>query len=232
MRLVAAFSHRYDGQLVPDLLENLWFCDEVISVDDSGNNVTWYHEGEMRERLREMARSAGADWLLCIDPDERLEKAAGAVIRSLIEDMRTVVYRFHFREMYTPSSYRVDGVWGEKVKDVLFPLLPDQEFMSLPVHSQWAPVNAEYSREHTGLNIYHLKMIEPANRVARAELYRGLDPEHRIQSIGYDYLSDETGILLEDIAAGREYLPPYRPDYGITQLGVPSTAEVRTSTEE
>jgi GT2 family glycosyltransferase len=219
VRLFALFCYRFDVGLVPDLLRNLSFCDAFVSHDDRTSTDRWYDEGLTRRRLIERARDAGADWVLCMDPDERIERSAGDQIRALIEDSRPVVYGFRFRELFAPRAYRIDGVWGTKTKEVLFPLLPAQEFMSLPVHSQWGPTNPEYERIDTGLNIYHLKMIDQRNRTARKDLYNALDPDRAIQRIGYDYLDDERGMMMEDIPIDRLYVPDYDPAYEIRQVG-------------
>ena len=54
-------------------------------------------------------------------------------------------------------------------------------------------------------NIYHLKMLEHEDRVKRAELYEKLDPEHKMQSIGYAYLIDCYGIDLFQISEEKKY---------------------------
>src|SRR5690606_16868796 len=92
----------------------------------------------------------------------------------------------------------------------LYPLLPDQKFADQRLHALYTPVEGGYKRKDLDVNLYHLKMIEPENRVRRAELFNRLDPEKRFQKIGYDYLADETGMRLEAIPAGREFAPAYR----------------------
>ena len=37
--------------------------------------------------------------------------------------------------------------------------------------------------------------------------YETLDPDRRLQSIGYSYMTDTAGLRLERIAEGREYRP-------------------------
>jgi hypothetical protein len=53
-------------------------------------------------------------------------------------------------------------------------------------------------------------MMPPERRKARAALYAHLDPDMRMQPMGYDYLADDAGAVLERIAPGREYRPPHR----------------------
>jgi hypothetical protein len=218
VKLFGVFSFKYDSNLVPDLIKNLEFCDGFVIHDDRSNKQKWYHEGETRKMLLEKARMAGADWVLCVDPDERFEISAGQEIRRLIELERDAIYGFPFRELWIEDSYRVDGIWASKVKYVLFPLKEDQIFLNLPVHSPWAPTNENYEKILTEINLYHLKNIPQKNRQQRADLYNELDPLHEIQTIGYDYLADESGIVLKKIENGRKFYPPYQSDYDIVQF--------------
>lgn len=218
-KLFAVFAFRYDAQLVPDLLQNIGFVDGFIAHDDRINNAKWYHEGSVRNGLIEKARKAGADWVLCVDPDERFEKGAGKKIRSLINTDDKIIYGFHFRELWEPKKYRVDGVWGDKTKFILFPLKDGQRFDNLPLHSNWNPINEDYTRQLTTINIYHLKNIDPRNRADRARLYNELDPKKQLQPIGYDYLRDEKDLKLKRIPIGRGYTPEYDPNYKISQAG-------------
>lgn len=48
-------------------------------------------------------------------------------------------------------------------------------------------------------NIYHLKMLNKVDREKRAILYEKIDPLHKMQSIGYAYLTDETGLMLRRV---------------------------------
>ena len=58
-------------------------------------------------------------------------------------------------------------------------------------------------------------MITQERRQARADLYNHLDPDGSMQKIGYDYLADETGAVLEKIPPGREFHPPHEEDGGL-----------------
>lgn len=219
-KLVAAYAFRYDAQLVPDMRRNLeGFVDEFVEWDDRSNEARWYQEGKTRRALIDQAKAKGADWIIGIDPDERFEASAGRIVREAIRCKRKVIFSFNYRELYTPDSFRVDGIWRLKRRPTLFPVYPDQQFHDYNVHSPWHPVNGDYRHEHLDVNLYHLKMIDPQNRAARKDLYNALDPMKEIQEIGYDYLDDEAGMLLERIPRGRDYFPSYDPDYGIAQFG-------------
>jgi hypothetical protein len=65
-------------------------------------------------------------------------------------------------------------------------------------------------------------MISPLRRAGRRNLYKHLDPEHRYQSIGYDYLTDEAGAQFEAIPPRRRYLPPHSDDGKLWMGELPS----------
>ncbi len=207
--LFAVFAFRHDAHLVPDLLRNISFVDGVVSHDDRRNPEPWFDEGKVRSRLIDEARERGAEWVLVIDPDERLERGAGETIRSFMRanDGRAVLGGFRFREMWTSTQFRSDGIWGEKRKFALFPLIDGIEMSLAPVHTPRHPLNAEYERTILDLDLYHLKMLSASARTARRDLYTALDPARAFQSIGYDYLTDETDLALTRIAPDRPYLP-------------------------
>lgn len=211
-KLVAVCGHKYEPSwLVDQMHENLsGWVDEVIVHDNRSDDKLWMHEGEYRLKLREMAKKAGADWILITSPDERWEKDAGKIIRPLIDyNKDKVIYNFNLREMFSPTHYRIDGVW-KKYRRRLYPLLPNQIIKYQPIQCPSMPQNADYEVKDVDVNIYHLKMIEPANRRLRTEVFKLLDPTNRFQGIGYDYLCDEYGCMLEEIPEGREYFPEYK----------------------
>lgn len=210
MKIIAIFSYRYDKKLVPDLLENISWVDDVVSIDDTNNKNLWFDERETIMRLKQMAIDKGADWILEIDPDERLEKKAGEVFRALTRFKSKVVFEVKFRELYDPVKYRVDGVWGNKRRRCLYPVYPNQIYKDKDIHFSGFPINKEYKTIPLDINLYHLKMIEPCNRVARHRVFKTIDPTEKHQRIGYDYLIDETIIKLEKIPKGRAYYPKYK----------------------
>lgn len=215
-RIIAVFSFRYDHHLVPDLLANIDpMVDGWVSFDDRGATASFTEESRRRLMLISRAREIGADWVLAMDPDERLEAGAAERIRALTEEKRRVAYGFRLRELYTPDQYRIDGIWGTKVQARLFPLLEGQVFSDAPLHAPWYPVEGGYELRQVDINLYHLKMICAERRAARAALYRRLDPENKCQKIGYDYLADDTGMVLEPIPPGREYFPSHKDDGGL-----------------
>lgn len=94
----------------------------------------------------------------------------------------------------------------------MFPLRDDNIFSNARLHTPRQPLNQDYEIINTSLNIYHMKHIKPELIQHRCDLYTKLDPDWQFNAVGYDYLTDETGMQLTVIESNRTYLPPYR-DY-------------------
>ena len=191
------------------------------------------HTGEMfkqernsRQRLLVRAQELGASWVLCCDADERYEQAflrGFPSIRAAAEENGRVRLTLRLRELWdSPTQYRVDGIWGQKTRSRVFPLPATMTFDNLkPLHGPWYPAELS-SPEFVNVidyNLYHLNMIRPEARAARRDRYNAIDPNKEAQEIGYDYLTDESGLKLESIPAGKEYdLSTLSPDL-VQELG-------------
>lgn len=212
MKVVATFGIKYEPDwLVHELMKNLSWVDDFAIVDCRKRKELWIHEGEYRRLQRKEARAKGADWILTTSPDERWEKDAWQKIAPLIDGHKDrVIFQFMLREMYTPDTYRTDGIWGQKLRPRLYPMLPGQKILNRRIQCPSYPQNSDYHIEDVDVNIYHLKMIEVENRRKRAEMFNLLDPTRKYQGVGYDYLMDEEAAEFEKIPEGREYTPKYR----------------------
>lgn len=218
--VLANFSYRYDAHLVPDLIANISpIVDGWVSWDDRNSSQPYSDERRIRRALFEAAVEQGADWILRVDPDERYEAALAERMDYLTAAKIPVVWRFNLRELYSPDRFRVDGIWGRKSQGRLFPIFRSpllrsitRQFRGAALHSEFTPRG--FRQRHSGLNLYHLKMIDPARRRLRRDLYAALDPENAFQAIGYDYLADERGAEFRRIEAGREYRPEHIEDGG------------------
>lgn len=207
MKIVAMFAYcERDKHFVAGALANLSWVDDIVVYDNSGKP---YNEREMRLEMKRQAIAKRADWILELDPDERFEKNASKIFREVTQTKRKVVYRVNFRELYTPDSYRVDGIWGKKHRISLYPVYPGQKIKDKTFNMKTWPVTPDYERVALDVNLYHLKMIDPKARQDRVDWLKSIDPKSKTQAIGYDYLADESGIELEKIPAGREYFPRY-----------------------
>ena len=214
----AIFSFRYDAHLVPDLVENLRpIVDGFVAYDDRGAAELYTDERVRKAALLEAARDMGARWVFCVDPDERLEDATSTLMPTMTKDNEPIIWKFRLREMYSSQTYRIDGIWGKKKIACLFPLLEGQVFSDALLHGSRCPLNPDYEKRNSGLNIYHLKMITAERRLARRELYKTLDPRSTYQKIGYDYLGDDAGLVLKKVSSSRRYSPVHREPGGLWQ---------------
>ncbi|MBX9747776.1 MAG: hypothetical protein K2X34_12795 [Hyphomonadaceae bacterium] len=214
--IVGVFSFRYDAHLVPAMLASIEpMVDGWVCFDDRAGEGVFSNEVRRRRLLLEAARDIGARWALAIDPDERYEAALAAAIPALTAESGPCCYTFALREMYGENIYRVDGVWGQKRQARLLSL---QHGLSEPfdqLHLPWSYFVPGHRLIDTDFNLYHLKMITRERRQARAALYNFLDPERRMQALGYDYLADDADAAFEAIAEGRAYHPPHNEDGGL-----------------
>jgi glycosyltransferase involved in cell wall biosynthesis len=228
--VLAVFSYRYDEELVPDLLANIEpVVDGWVAFDDRRADELFSSEPQRRRLLIERARELGATWVLAVDPDERIERDCATRIRSLSGERERVVWEFNLREMFTASSYRVDGLWGQKNRGRLFPVFDGPLCAEQPLHGAWCVAPAGYSVLAAGLNLYHLKMLSYDSRLARRDLYQYLDPGNLYQEAGYDYLIDENGAAFERIQPGRDFFPAHRDTGQVYMADIARTTPTATS---
>jgi hypothetical protein len=237
LRLLALLVFHNEMRFLPGWFENvLPHVDGVVALDDgstdgSGDFVSAqpgvlelvrlpprdphvWDDGVNHSRVIEAALRHQPDWMIGLDADERLEREfrtrAEAEIRSG-EKKGDLAYTLQLYELWnSPRTYRVDGVWGAKLRARLFKNVPGLRYDTRQLHGQWAPLNG--FRRHLGypsadLVFYHLRMIDPRDRAARRDRYNKLDPGRKFQASGYDYLMDETGLVLKELPPGREYEP-------------------------
>ncbi len=192
-----------------------------------------WDEGRTRRALHEAAGRHGADWLVAVDADERLEEHFGRRARDVIVGLeRRGIHAAAIRlpELWSaPDQARVDGIWADRWRARLFRFRPDAQIDDRPLHGHWAPLDAKVRGGFVPVDLiaYHLHMIDPADRTARAERYNRLDPDHVAQPDGYGYLVDESGLQLEPLPPGRGYAPLHHdPDLAVVVLAVGAPASL------
>lgn len=214
IKIAVIISYKYDKDYLPDCIENIKDLTDVLVLKEDIHGDLLKFEGKYRQQMIQQAKNQGANWVFVIDPDERLERNGCKVLHDLILKFhgQKVMFKLNFKELYTPNSYRIDGMWNNKIRVPIFPVREDNIFSDARLHAPKQPLNQDYEVIDTGLNLYHLKHINPKLIQHRRDLYTKLDPHREFQSIGYDYLTDETSLELQNIPTGREYFPVYR-DY-------------------
>lgn len=235
-RLLALLTFHDEMRYLPDYFRNLApHVDGIIALDDgSGDGSGEFVESQalLRELIRlpkrqphvwdeprnrrllvEAALRHGADWLVVLDADERVERdfreRADAEMRQA-DSEGTLALRLVMRELWNHADhFRCDGIWDRKRPVRMFKARADHQFDERPLHGYWAPLNSldgESCRD-ADLVIYHLRMLTEIERRARQAKYQRLDPHRDFQEIGYDYLTDTASLQLQKLPPHREYQP-------------------------
>lgn len=228
VRLLALLAVRNGMEFLPGWFANVApQVDGIVALDDGSTDGSADFLAERREviellrnppdrpawdemgnhrRLVETANRHGAEWALCLDADERLERDFRRRAERVIRRGRRIgssAMALRIRELWdSPDRFRADGVWGRKTKPLLFRLRADHEFDTAFLHGVKAPLQAR-PYAVADLFAYHLGMLTAADRLARRAHYERLDPEGRWQRIGYAYLTDDRGIRLERVPRRR-----------------------------
>jgi hypothetical protein len=231
VRILALVAVRDSMRFLPGLVANVApHVDGIVALDDGSGDGSagflrerpevlellrvpsdrpvWDEMGNHRALVAAAVRH-GADWAVCVDADERLErrfrKRAERVI-GLARLTTHAAFSVYMRELWDrPDQYRVDGIWGRKTRARLFKVRADHEFDTRSLHGIKAPLQAHPFRL-ADLVIYHLGMLTAADRAARRAWYEQADPDRRWQAIGYDHLTDESGLRLRRIPRGRGWV--------------------------
>ena len=233
VRLVALLAVRDGMRHLPGFLRNVApHVDGIIALDDGSSDgtaellatheaviellrrprdrPTWDEVGNHRALVAAALRHA-AEWILCVDADERLEREFRARAERVIARGSVLgysAYAVRLRELWdNTGQYRADGIWGRKEVARLFRARADHEFDPAALHGAKAPLQAlrrgRFPR--ADLTLYHLGMLREEDRVARRRRYEREDPERRWQQIGYEYLTDPRGLRLRRVAARRAF---------------------------
>jgi glycosyltransferase involved in cell wall biosynthesis len=234
VKLLALTAVRNEMRYLPSFVANVSpHVDGIVALDDGSTDGSAEYLGsrpEVIELLRvpaerprweevanhralvEAAHRNTADWVICLDADERLERDFRGRCERVVHrghQRGDTAYAVSLRELWgSPRTFRVDGIWGRKAMARLFQAREDHEFDARPVHGIKAPLQARRNGHFppADLEIYHLRMILPEDRWARRRRYETADPDAVYQPrIGYAYLTDERGLELRGIAPERDY---------------------------
>jgi hypothetical protein len=233
-RLLATIAVRNDARFLGGWLRNVApQVDGVVALDDGsgdgGGDVlaahssvlevlrvapdrpTWDEVANHRALVRAALRH-DAGWIVALDADERVEHTFRDRVERAIRRGRALgieAFRVRIAELWdAPTTVRVDGHWGRKTAARLFRARADHVFDTRPLHSHKAPLQARRLGcfPIADLRVYHLRMVEEADRRARRERYESADPEARWQpGLGYAYLTDPSGLRLAPVPRRRRF---------------------------
>ena len=234
-RVLALLQQRDEARLLPGWLANVTpHVDGVVALDDGSSDGSaelldarpevlellrvpadrpaWDEPGN-HARLVRAALSHGADWLVALDADERLERDFRARAERVIRRgglLGLSAYALRLHELWdSPDRFRADGIWRHKWIARLFRARADRPLDMRPLHARKTPLSRRGTVgrvAHADLRVYHLRMIDPGDRTERRERYERLDPDRLWQPGGYAYLTDETGVELRPIPAARGWV--------------------------
>lgn len=171
--------------------------------------VEWNDWGNRLELLARAA-SKGYSWVAWIDADEKLEGVSRELIEQQIREATAsgcVAVRYKVKEMWNEKQWRSDGMWNNKGRVCLQknPLLDEfVHWRTNPTESRFHafPIQIGDIMEVQDCAILHYGMSTPELRRARVEKWERLDPTHKWQPMGYQYMLDESGLKLETIPPG------------------------------
>lgn len=250
VRLLAVLPVRDEIDELPACLASLApHVDGVVALDDGSSDGSgdwlaerpevleviripcdrprWDEVGN-RRLLVEAALRHGAEWIVAVDADERLEPRFRARAERVIARGRRLgfdAYSLRLRELWEGADrYRADGVFGRKAVPRLFAARPDHEHDTRELHGYKAPLQTIRRLgcfPRADLELYHRGMVTAGERTARRARYEQLDPDARWQPrFGYAYLTDESGLRLCEVEPDRGWRAWWRAETpGIADIG-------------
>ena len=205
-RLAVLLPARNAAAFVPGWLACVErFADVVVALDDGSTDDTaavlaasplvgallrnpvrptyegWDDLGN-RNRLLEAVPGVGADWVLSLDADERIDDGDAAALRRLVdgEGDPSCGYLLEVHRMIGDAEhYDKASMWVGR----LFAARPGQRFAGLRLHLVPLPTDIPPERHRrTTIRLKHLGDLDDARRQARFAKYEEADPERTFQA--------------------------------------------------
>jgi hypothetical protein len=214
-----------DGPLADVLRHAATYVDAAVIVDDGSADDTvavcraalgdlpheivplgrslFGREHELRRLQWEHALAAGADWILCLDADERFEDSIAGHIRALVDQTEVDAVAFRLYDMWDERRYRTGPHWDahEIHRTLLVRPVPgmDPTWPEADQHAGRLPPAVHGLATWLGTDrVRHLGWATPERRRVKLARYRRLDPDARWGSAAqYDSILDEDPALVD-----------------------------------
>jgi glycosyltransferase involved in cell wall biosynthesis len=255
MSIFCLIQARNEQRFLPGFLHHIApYVDGIVALDDCSTDSTpdilrrepmvlsvlherragpaHSHEVSNRHRLLLEAARLGARWVLCADADERFEEG---FLRRVRTETRKGEW-FH-RQLCcvrlvnlwdAPDQYRLDGRCGPRWTVRMFRIPASITARRPGMHQPWFPPELDgVVPVRMRAILYHLRMIDRADREARFLKFSAVDPHAVEQAIGYGHMVDETGLKLRRISPRRCYVDPPAASEDQRPLPIPARTGCR-----
>lgn len=190
-RLVAAMPVRNeaDRYLRRVLAELARYCDAIVVLDDASTDDTplvcgacervilhrrpvstfLVDESALRSELWRLAVAEEPDWILAIDADEVLEERFLRERDALLDQETYDVIAFVRHDFWTPTNYRVDGVFAPSHKKMLARHRPGFPYRwdGRRTQSERLPANLPGTVLWSDLRVKHFGYATPEDRLRK-----------------------------------------------------------------
>jgi len=141
-----------------------------------------YDEAISRNMVLDMARDAGADWIMPIDADEVPEAAFIHSRKELMcpKNPETFLWTFPIIQLWNSSkTFRADGLWPKFLQGRMYRVLPNQKIRNSndKIHCGSHPTFHPHNVGRSLLRILHYGNVEPKYRQQKYEWYTKTDTD-------------------------------------------------------
>jgi len=196
-------AHRYLRNVLSHAAS---YVDEVLILDDASDDdtvevcrevlsglshqVVSLHRSEFNKEYRlrriqwELAAATRADWILCLDADERFEDRVLTDLPALVNQDAYDAVAFRLYDLWKPGFYRDDRWWcaHRTYRTFLVRNLPgfQPRWRNADQHCGRFPENvAGLTTAVSPLRLMHLGWMNAVDRELKVRRYRELDPDAR-----------------------------------------------------
>ncbi len=152
--------------------------DFELEIPSNALNAPSYENYHRARSLQHILRM-GADWVVCLDPDEVLEKRAErGALRAMLEHQPDDVHGvgFYSKELWRSDRYvRVDGSWAHRISLRAFRPAEDLTYDVKPAYRQpLAPENVPTPYGKSSLAIIHYAYADDASILHKYNRWKSL----------------------------------------------------------